>query len=882
MIWLDRVLRRRRLYDDLHDEIHAHLEEKVDELVARGLSRRAAELEARRAFGNVTSLQEEGRATWQWPTLESFLMDVRFAFRQLRRTPMHSAIIVLTLAVGIGAATSVFSWASAILLDPLPGTKEADRILALEMTTPSGSWTPTSWLDYRDFRTNLRSFDGLAAAYPTAIAVGDDRQAERRWGELVSANFFDVLGVRPTLGRFFPPALEAPGAEPTVVISHDLWQSRWQGDSGVIGRVVHINRFPFTVIGVAPSSFHGSLPGVRVQLWVPAAMLGQIVPTGGWWLRDRASRTFRVLGRLAPGVSTNVARTEVAALGSVMARLNADVSSGMGATVLPLMQSHYGIHDALRAPLFVLLAACGLVLLIVCANTANLLVARSTGRRRELAVRLALGAPRRRLARQLLTEASVLAVSGAAFGLLSAVWLARSLRWLLPTFAMSSLVEPRVNASVLLFAGVLAASVTLAAGLAPAIQGSRESLNDALHEGGRGGIGGLRSARARGLLVAAEMALAVIAVVGAGLFYQSFRHTRAVSPGFDSERVAISTISTALAGYDSARGDALLAAVASRLRSRAGVMSVSYTDYVPLSLGAGSWEDLRVEGYTPQTGESMKLYRAAIGPDYFRTMRTPLVEGREFTIADDSAGPRVMIVNESFVRQYLAGRAPLGHRVRGWGKWFTIVGVVRDSKTYRLTEPARPYFYVPVRQVYRPEYGYSFVVRAGVSADEAVRAIGATIRAIDPTIPVFNAMPLSEYIDGPLAGQRTVAAVLGVMAVVSLLLSAIGLYGVIAYAVSQRTKEIGVRVALGAQRGDVLRAVGGNAARLLIRGLVAGLAGAVAVARVAASQLFGVNAGDVTVFATAAAVMTAVAIAAIYVPARRALAVSPIRALRVE
>ena len=882
MTWHDRLLRRRGIYRDLDDEIQAHLEQKTEALIAGGMSPAEAANAARRAFGNITNVREQGRETWQWPTLESFLMDVRFALRQLRRGPTISMIVILTLAIGIAATTTVFSWTRGVLLDPLPGAADPARVLALESTSASGSWLGTSWLDYRDFRKYLRSFDGLAATYPTPLGLGDDVHTERRRAELVSANFFDVLRVRPALGAFFPSSIdEAEGGQPTVVISYDLWQTRWRGDTAVIGSVVQINRFPFKIVGVAPATFHGSMPGERIELWVPAAMLGQIVPTGGWWLRDRGTRTFRVLARLAPNVTPAAAAAEVESFGALMAKANADVSKGMGARLMPLWRSHWGIQDGLRAPLLVLVGACFLLMVVVCANAANLLLARATGRRRELTLRLALGAPRRRLVRQLLTEASILAGVGAGLGLLATVWLARSLRWLVPSFASPKLIPPHVDGGVLALAVLLAASVTLLAGIAPALYGSREDSTGALHETGRS-TGGVHAARVRGVLVAGEMALAVVALVAAGLFYQSFRDSRALSPGFDASRVAMASVSVTLAGYDSARGEAFLDEVAERVRHQPGVSAVSYTDYVPLSLGSGSWEDLRVEGYAPEPSENMKLYRAMIGPDYFTTLGIPLTAGRDFTNGDDSAATHVMIVNESFVRRFLAGRAALGVRVRGWGRWFTIVGVAKDSKTYRLTEGATPYFYVPARQVYRPEKGYTFLVRTRGAVAEAVRAIGQAVRVADPTVPVYGAMPLAQYIEGPLQSQQTATQLLAVLAAVSSLLAAIGLYGVIAYAVAQRRKEIGVRIALGAQTTDILRVVASEARGLLVAGLVAGLVGGFVVSRLASSMLFSVSGAKLAVFAGAGGIMVVIALIAMSVPTRRAMTIDPLTALRAD
>jgi predicted permease len=882
MSFIDRVFRRQRIYGSLSEEIRSHLDEKIDALVARGMPRSEAISEARRAFGNVTTVTEQGRETWEWPSIESFLIDVRYSLRQLRRAPALATTIIVTLAIGIAATTTVFSWARAVLLDPLPGAGNAGRIMALETTTSSGSWTPTSWLDYRDFRRYLKSFDGLAAAYPMSVALGDGARADRRPAELVSANFFDVLHVRPTIGRSFPAVPDDyAGSQPSIVIGFSLWKNRFRGDSSVIGSVVDVNGFPFSVIGVAPSSFHGSMPGQEIDVWVPAGMLGQIVPTGKWWLDDRGTRTFRVFARLKDGVTFGAARAEVESFAAFMANANGDVSKGMGGRLMPVWRSHWGLQDALRTPLAVLLAACGLVMLIVCANAANLLLARASGRRREMGLRMALGAPRKRLVRQLLTEASVLAVAGASVGLLATFWLARSLHFLLPAFSSGALIEPRVDGPVLALAVCLAAVVTILAGMAPAVHGSGESATDTLVEGGRS-IGGTRAARTRAVLVTAEMALAVVALVGAGVFYDSFRQARLLSPGFDADHVAMGSVSITLAGYDSAHGDRFLRDVTDRLTSEPGVTAASYTDYVPLSLGAGSWEDLRVEGYVPETSENMKMYRAAIGPEYFKTLGVPLVAGRDFTIDDDSAHAAVMIVNEVFVRRFIRGHASLGVRVHGWGRWFTIVGVARDTKTYRVTESAAPYFYVPVRQVYRPEYGYTFLVRTSGSVDEAVRSVGRAVRAVDPSVPVFRAMRLADYVEGPLKGQQTAMQLLGLLAAVASLLAAIGLYGVIAHMVAQRTKEIGVRIALGARPSDILRMVATQAGSLLLVGLIVGLGIAMGLVRVLEASIDSLGTIHASIFALAAVAMTFIALAASGIPARRSTRIDPMIALRTD
>ncbi len=881
MTLIDRLLRRRRIYDDLSSEMQAHLEERIDDLVAQGMSHDDASAAARRAFGNVTRLTEEARDPWQWPMIESFLMDLRFALRQLRRSPAFTTIIVLTLAVGIASTTTVFSWTRTILLDPLPGAGHPERVEALESTTESGRPIGTSWLDFRDYGKYLTSFSGLTATYPTSLAVGDAKQSTLRWGELVSANFFDVLEVRPALGRFFPARLDSVPT-PVVVISYDLWKSRFRGEQSAIGTSMEINRYPFTIIGVAPRGFHGSMPGLDLQLWIPATTLGQIVPTGGWMLQDRATRMFRVLARIAPGVDPAVARQEVQRFGALMARANPVESEGVGGVLLPLWRSHLGAQDSLRAPLLVLLGACGLVLLIVCANMANLLLARAMGRRREFGLRLALGAPRRRLVRQLLTETSLLVVAGSALGLVCSVWLAEALPWMIPTFASPTFTAPRFDAGVLMFTGGLAVAVTILAGIAPALHGTSGRVGEALNDGGsRGAVGaGAQVARLRGLLVGGEMALAVVALVGAGLFHASFRQASTVSPGFSANQVAMGSVSLALAGYDSARAYGFMSRVSDNLRQQPGVTAVSYTDYVPMSVSEGSWEPLRVEGYAPQAGESMKVYRAAVGPDFFKTMQIPFVSGREFRIDDDSAHAPVMIVNREFVARFLGGRASIGMKVNGWGRWFTIVGVVENVKNYRLTDPPTPYFYVPMRQVYRPEYGYTFVVRSTLPVDQAAADIRRAVNAVDPTVPVFNTMPLEAYIEVPLRVQQAAAQMLGLLAGVAQFLAAIGLYGVIAYSVAQRTREIGVRIALGARPANVLRVIAAQAGALLAWGLLAGIVASVMLGRVVSAMLFAVSPADITVFASAALTMMLVAVAATSVPALQAIRVDPAITLR--
>ena len=816
--------------------------------------------------------------------LETLLQDVRYGLRMLAKSPGFAVVAILTIAIGIGASTTIFSWIRTVLLNPLPGAGQPERVVALEMLTPSSEWTPTSYLDFRDFRDHSKLTESMTVTVPMDLAVGNEKSVERIWGELVSGNYFDVLRVQPELGRFFSKAEsgDEQNSHAVVIISHSLWRNRYHSDPGVIGTTVRINRYPYTIIGVAPESFHGSMPGLSFEMWAPATMFGQLSSTGDWMLRDRKTRMFRVLARLAPVVHLEEARAELQSLAQYMAKADADTNEGMSATLLPLWKSHYGIQDSLLAPLSILMGACGVVLLIVCANVANLLLARTVARQKELSVRLALGAPRSRLIRQLLTESFLIAAAGAVAGLMVCQWLGGSLRWLVPSSNTPLMLRPPIDNGVLLFTAGLAFAVAALAGIAPAWHSARSDVNDALKEGGRSGTASVHSHRLRGLLVTSEVALAVVAIIGAGLFVKSFQLARAIQPGFDPHHVAIAQMNLSAAGYDARQSDSYCVRLREVLEGQPGVTAATYADYIPLSIGAGSWEDLQIQGYVPAPNENMKIYRNLVAPGYFDLMKIPLLQGRDFNLRDDTTNQPVMIVTQEFVRHFLPHQNPIGQKVQGWGHWFTIIGVVQDSKIYRLTETPSPYFYAPIRQIYRPEMGLKFYVRSSVPVNDAVAALRREAQAIDPAVPVSGAMPLEEYIAASLFPQRIAASLLGTLGSVALLLAAIGLYGVMAYSVAQRTNEIGIRVALGAQPLDVLRMIIREGLVMVLPGLIVGSLLAAALARVVSASLVQVSPGDPVIYAAAAAFTVLITLCAAANPARRAAKVDPMVALRYE
>src|SRR5579864_7592479 len=589
-----------------------------------------------------------------------------------------------------------------------------------------------------------------------------------------------------------------------------------------------------------------------------------------------------LLARLAPGIAMEQARGEVQALANRMAEADADSNLGIGGTVLPVWQSHFGTQAILLTPVAIQMGIGGVVLLIVCANLANLLLARATGRQQEFSIRLALGAKPWRLMTQLLTETMLMALVGSICGLILANWLGGALRWLLPTVARPVMLAPPLDGQVFSFTALLAVIVTVLAGLVPALHSSRADINDALKQGGRSGTSGLRANRLRGVMVVSEVALAVVALVGASLFLKSFERARAVDPGFAADGVALAQFDFSTAGYDAQQTDTFCRRLRDRMEQLPGASGVSYDDSVPLGFHGGNWETLEVEGYVPGPNENMKIYRDLVSPGYFDSMKIPLLEGRDFYWHDDHTAPRVMIFNQEFARRFLPNRGVIGHKVHGWGEWFTIVGVAKDSKYHRVTENPQPYFYIPIRQIFRPEYGLTFHVRTSGNVNEAIAAVRREAAAIDPAIVLFDAQPMTEYISASLFGAKIAANLLTLLSGIGLLLAAMGLYGVMAYSVVQRTREFGVRMAMGAKPRDILRLILRESGTLAVSGMVAGLILAALSARIVANSLYGISPLDPLTYAAVGLVLVAVALAASYVPAHRATKVDPMVALRYE
>ena len=828
--------------------------------------------------------------------MTSLLQDLRYSLRMMLHNRAFTILVVLTLAIGIGANTTVFSWVDALLLRPLSGVTSADRLVAVETLTPNGAFVPNSYPDYRDFRDHLKLLSGIAVTHPAAFSVGQQDHAERVWGELVSGNFFSVLGTGAAVGRVFLPEEygDKPGAFPLVVISDRFWRSHFNANPSIVGKTIRVNQHELTVIGVADPAFHGSFAGEAFDLWVPYMMQPELNGVDEWMLRDRGDRNMFGIARLKPGVTVAQARAELASLATRMAIADADTNQGLSATVLPLANSHFGAQSLLLAPLSILMGVCGVLLLIVCANVANLLLARATVRQREFGTRLALGAGRARLARQMVTEILLLAIAATLCGLLVTTWMSQILTKLLPSGRLSMALDLQLNFHVFAFSAMVCIVTTLAAGLFPALQAGRTNLNENLNEAGRSSAGGVRSHRLRSSLVVAEVSLALVALICAALFVRGFSAARQIDPGFNPNRVLLSQFYLASNGYSLEQRKQFTRRLGDKLQSAPGITDVAWSDFTPLGFDAGSWEHLEVQGYAPSRDENMKIYRNMISPDYLHLLGIPILQGRNFTAHDDEHSPLVMIVNQAFVDHFFAGHNPIGRRIHGWGEWFTVIGVAANSKYHYLSESPLPYFYVPFSQLYRADLDLAFYVRTPGDPETAVALVRQKAREIDPNVTVFDSVPLSEFIGASLYPQKVAASLLSVLGTLSVVLATVGLYSVLAYSVAQRTREIGIRVALGARPADVLRLVVRQGLSLVLAGLIIGVCFSLAASRSIASmsiaggsmdtptKLLAVSAMDPLTYAGAVLVLLVTAFFATWIPARRAAAVEPMVALRCD
>jgi predicted permease len=806
--------------------------------------------------------------------------DLKYAVRMLTKHPGFTLVAVLSLALGIGANTTVFTWISAILLDPLPAVSDTDRLVIPAFRSRDQSERSLSYPDYVDYRDRNSMFSGLAVHDMEGLSLGFDDRAERIWGEVVSGNYFDVLGVRPWPGRGFLPEEDAtPGTHPIVVLSHGLWQTRFGGDPGTVGRIIDLNTHPFTVIGIAPEGFQGTEVGLALEAWVPM-MMHEVIESGGDRLKERGNRWLDAIARLKPGVTLAQAEAEMQTLAEHLNQEHPDINEGMSVSLYPMWRSPEGASRILGPVLFILMAVVGVVLLIACANVANLLLVRAAGRQREIAIRLSLGAGRWRLIRQLLTESILLALMGGLLAVVMALWTSDAIKLFVPRTPFPVKLDFGINGSVLAFTLLVSLLTGIVFGLVPALQASRPDLVRSLKQESTNTTGGRRKGRLRNILVVSQVSLSLVLLITAGLFLRSIQQARSMDPGFNPGNVLLASIDLFPNGYEPEAGRELFDRIHERIGALPGVESVSFARRTPLGLGGNSSTSMTVVGYAPAEGETPFAYYNMIGPDYFRTMEIPLVRGREFTPQDRYGTGGVLMVNETLAGRYWPEEDPIGRRLSFGGEAYEIIGVARDIKYHELNDAGVPYLYFPVLQFFRPDM--TIHVRTSGDPESFAGVVRHTINGLDPDLPMFGVMSLEAAIAPASIQQRIAGSLLGVFGLLALVLAAVGLYGVLSYAAGQRTHEIGIRMALGAQRRDALGLILGQGMLLASIGLACGLAVSFAVTRLVSSLLYGVSATDPLIFLGVGTLLGLVALLACYVPARRAARVDPLVALRYE
>jgi len=823
-------------------------------------------------------------ALWLQPKRleDEVFQDLRFGFRMLLKRPGLILIATLCLAMGTGANVLMFSLVNAVVLRPVAGARAPEELAVMLHRNDRNSFDLTSYLDYLDYRERNRSFEGVLAYRGMGVNLGGDGGAERILGAIASGNYFSVLGVGAALGRTLRAEDDQePGAHPVAVISHGLWQRRFASDPAIIGKTVNVNAYPFTVIGVAQAGFNGTETGEIFDLWLPLAMHAQIMAQTEDRLRSRDKRWLVMIGRLKAGAQAEQAQKESDILAAQLRQEYPKEHRGLtGIHVSPgvgLMPFDYPIVTRF---LGTALAIVGLVLLIACANVANLLLARVATRRKEVAVRLALGASRMRIIRQFLTESLLLAVTGTSLGLLLPLYAKDWLVSLFPPLTPGALnfnPDLRVVAFILL----LSLGASLLFGIAPALQASRPDVVPELKETAM--TGGMRGRRLSGMLLVAQLALTTTLLVGAGLLVRTLQRLAAIDPGFGAEGVLTLTIDLKSQGYAEANGRQFYQQLTERVATLPGVESASLASMTPL--GRGSLEDaIFIAGQEqPAPDRPLRADYNVVTPDWFRTMGIPMVAGRDFTSQDKGDAPGVVIVNEAMARRFWPERNPVGQRFEVGEKRrrvVEIIGVTRNSKHRALDEEPRPVMYIPLSQQYEGEMILN--LRSAGDPLGQVAAVRQVARRLDPNLPLFEIKTMTQRLNDSFWPTRTMSNLVGIFGAIALLLACAGLYGVLSYAVAQRTREIGLRLALGAQTGDVLRLIIRQGLRLTLGSLALGLIAAFGLTRVLAGFLHGVSATDPLTFAVVPLLLFAVALLACYLPARRATKVDPLVAIRRE
>jgi predicted permease len=857
----------------LWEEIAEHIALQTEENLRAGLSPIEARRQAMLKFGGVEAMKLDYRAERGLLFIENLLGDLRNAARSISRMPGLAAVIILSLAIGIGVNTTILSWIQLILLEPLPAVRGASNFLVVEPHTETGGYPGASWLEYRALRTQLPALRNVVASEMVPFNVGEKGQTERTHGQFVSGNYFSALGLKPALGRFIrPEEAERPGTEPVVVISYDYWKTRFRGAPEAVGQKMRINERDLIVIGVAPTEFQGTMLPLKFELWVPATMTSALL-AGTRDLEDRSIRAFSLIGMLKPGATREQAQVEFSAAMAQLARDYPEANAGIGGEILPFWKAPRGPQRLLINGLFILQAVMLLLLLAVCGNTANLMLARGSTRQHEMAVRVALGAGRWRIVSLVLSENMLLALLGASLGVAFAVWGTTALRVAPMIGAFPIQFQTRVDGLTLVFAILLGVVCGLIFSAAPAVHLARLDPQKGL----RSSSNTPPRSRARKVLMGAEVGLAMVVLIAAALFLQSFRSARQTDPRFRPEGVLLASYDLSGRNPNDASEREFAARLLERLRSLPDVEAGAIATNVPLDLHGIPARSFTVQGRVRTEAGQDRAISNTVTPGYFKAMAIPLLEGNDFAEMGDRAAPAQAIVNEEFVRRYLNGADAIGRRIQTRAGTFAIIGVARNAIYNAFGEPAQPAMYFSYRDVPATQGEIHLRTRSGNETALASEA-RSVVRGLDPMLPLYDVRTFSQHIERNLYLRRIPARMFVVLGPLLLGLAAIGIYAVVSYAVARRTKEIGLRLAFGATSGRVVLQIIRENLGVIIWGTAIGWVLAFVISLHATTK----GAVDVPVFIGVPALLLGVATLACWIPARRASQIDPMAALRHE
>ena len=873
---------RRAGKEGIDQEPDHRLERRTAETLAAGLSPEEAAREARKGVGNFRSAPEEFDGVRRAGFGEGIWQDMRFGLRMLRKNLGFTTIAVLSIALGIGSNTTVFCWIQNNVLRPFQGVARQEELMVVSTLHGATMWDTLSVPDLRDQAGLKEAFAGVIGSHATRASLTEDGQSEWVYGQITSANFFSVLGIQPILGRtFLPEEDEQPGGHPVMVISEAFWKRHFAGDRDIVGRAVNVNRQSFTIVGVVPGPFTGTLNGLLCDFWAPLTMCQEFGNHGRDSLRDRSDRWVQTQARLRAGVSFAQAQAALDTLNAQLEKAYPGSNRDVRLRLLPLWKTPYGAQPLMVTVLGLLQGVSLVVLLIVAVNVANLLLARATSREKEIALRLAMGAGRARLIRQLLTESLLLALVGGVCGLLLANWMVGLIGVFLPKTQVPLGFSVSINSQTLGVSLLLTLATGVFFGLVPALQASRPRLNETLKEGGPAGASTAPHHRILNLFVLSQIALALVLLLCAGLCLKGLRQARRIGLGFDPTHLLYMGFNVEMNGDPETRVS-FCNSLQRRLAALPGVQGAAFATWYPLGFDpdVGTW-GVDVGGYTPQPNENLEVNFSSISPGYFAAMRIPLLDGRDFADQDDGQALPVVIINEAMASRFWPGQNPIGRRFSAGGQTRTVVGVAKTGRYRSLSEPTRCFLYTPYRQ-----WPYSHLVGVCVRTTgnpvSMANAVREEFHRLDPGVQIWATLPMTDYIQAAFMTQEAASSLLSLLGVVALALAAMGVYGVMAYVVSQRTHEFGIRMALGAGRRDVLQLVLWRGLVLATAGVGIGVVLALGVTRLLANFLYGVSPFDTEAFLGAPLLLGLITMLACWLPARHATRINPMEALRHE